>query len=182
MLGASFALPPFLDTKSLPPWIEPQTIEQREATCPSLPSFMTTTNRIIDGETAPSPIPWQISIQFRGIDGAHYCGGSVLDSKTIVTAAHCTDKSAEDYSKWTIRAGDTNKMEGQRIQIAQVIIHPDWDPEMIRNDIAIIKLSEPLTLDETVQPICLPPGELELEDGADCFASGWGATQYSKIF
>ena len=139
---------------------------------------MTSSDRIIDGETAPFPIPWQISLQYQGFTGAHTCGGSVLDSKTIVTAAHCTDSEGMDYSEWTIRAGDTNKREGQVIQIAQVINHPDWDGDIINNDIAIIKLSEPLILGENVQAICLPPGALELEDGADCYASGWGRTQY----
>ena len=179
--GVTLAHPPWIEPEALQPFIEPaQAIEPRQASCAALPNFMSITDRIIDGQEAPSPIPWQISLQYRGITGSHFCGGSVVDSKTIVTAAHCTDTEGEDYSNWKIMAGDTNKREGQTIQIAEVINHPDYDSSTINNDIAIIKLSEPLVLGDNVQTICLPDGPLELEEGADCFASGWGRTQYGK--
>ena len=143
---------------------------------------MVTSDRIVNGQDAPSPVPWQISLQAGNIAGNHWCGGSILDSKTILTAAHCVDSAGVDYSKWGIMAGTTNKNQGQRIQIAQRINHPDWDADNINNDLAILKLSEPLVLSDDVQPICLPDGPLELEDGADCYASGWGATHYGTDY
>ena len=47
---------------------------------------MKTTNygtRIIGGDKAPHPIPWQVYGKDPG------CGGTILDSTTILSAAHC---------------------------------------------------------------------------------------------
>ena len=34
--------------------------------------------------------PYQVSLQLKGILGqGHYCGGSIIDEKTILTAGHC---------------------------------------------------------------------------------------------
>ena len=101
----------------------------------------------------------------------------MLDSKTILTAAHCFDIPNEDFSKWTIRAGDVDKRKGQEVQIAEVINYPSYFEGTIGNDIAIIKLAEHLTLGDTVQAVCLPPSwdfDYQLLDGDDCYASGWG--------
>ena len=46
---------------------------------------MTTDSRlqpaeIVGGQIAPSPIPWQVSVQ---IEGNHICGGTILDTYTV---------------------------------------------------------------------------------------------------
>lgn len=49
--------------------------------------------KIVGGSiVAPNSLPFQVSIQRRpspGVDWMHYCGGSILDSNFVVTAAHC---------------------------------------------------------------------------------------------
>ena len=42
--------------------------------------------RIVQGVTAVSPIPWQAFVL---IDNSFRCGGTILDSSTILSAAHC---------------------------------------------------------------------------------------------
>ena len=46
--------------------------------------------RIVGGKDAPYPIPWQASI------GS--CGATILDAKTLLSAAHCFASSV-----WVIR-------------------------------------------------------------------------------
>ena len=43
-------------------------------------------NRIQGGTDAQAPIPWQVAVRY---NGNKYCGGTIIDAKTIVTAAHC---------------------------------------------------------------------------------------------
>ena len=54
-------------------------------------------NRIVGGKEAPSPIPWQVAILSGGIQ---FCGGTILDEFTILSAAHCSINTGN-----TVRAG-----------------------------------------------------------------------------
>lgn len=47
------------------------------------------------------------------------------------------------------------------------------------NDIALIKLSEPVTLGDHVQPACIPPADTLLSNLYPCYITGWGRL-YSK--
>ena len=62
---------------------------------------MTTASRfetaeIVGGQIAPSPIPWQVSLH----GGAH-CGGIILDTFTILSAAHCFKSDPGEFVKTT---------------------------------------------------------------------------------
>ena len=77
---------------------------------------MTTASRfepaeIVGGQKAPSPIPWQVSLQRFG--GAHFCGGIILDTFTILSAAHCFKRDSVDG--YSIRAGSTKWSSGGQV-------------------------------------------------------------------
>ena len=70
-------------------------------------TFMQNGDRIVGGEDAPSMIPWQVAI----LQGTfQFCGGTILDSCTVLTAAHCTINTGH-----SIRAGSTNKQNGGQV-------------------------------------------------------------------
>ncbi|KAF6735444.1 Chymotrypsin-C [Oryzias melastigma] len=56
----------------------------------------------------------------------------------------------------------------------RIIVHENWDSYNIRNDIALIKLSTPVTFSNTITPACLPNSGEILDDGAPCYVTGWG--------
>lgn len=58
-------------------------------------------DRIVGGDTASQPIAYQISLRRYG---NHRCGGTILDPKTVLSAAHCFDKS-ETASSFSVKAG-----------------------------------------------------------------------------
>ena len=68
-----------------------------------MPDFMLNSDRIVGGENASSMIPWQVSI------GG--CGGTILDSCTILTAAHC----GQIKPGISIRAGSLNNYNGGQV-------------------------------------------------------------------
>ena len=69
----------------------------------------------------------------------------------------------------------------QRINVKSIILNTEPgfmydESNSFINDIAILKLCWPLTLNKQVQPACLPSKTWFPEDGTeDCYVSGWGA-------
>ena len=82
-----------------------------------MPSFMTSADRIVGGEDAPSPIPWQVSVRTGSF---HFCGATILDASTLLCAAHCFYQSSA--SGKSIRAGSVQKGSGGQVSHGKLII------------------------------------------------------------
>ena len=72
-----------------------------------------------------------------------------------------------------------NKTEGteQDFAIERIYIHPKWDHHTTDNDLALIRLDHPATLNNRVNTICLPEIAYQFPPGTKCTISGWGTTQ-----
>ena len=88
-----------------------------------MPNFMTEATRfdpadIVGGRPAPSPIPWQVSVQRGDYQSGyfHFCGATILDEFTLISAAHCFDDEIGISSK-VIRAGSTKKSSGGQVSL-----------------------------------------------------------------
>ena len=67
--------------------------------------------------------------------------------------------------------------------IAKYFIHPKYThltSGYIRNDLALLKLTNTLLFNHAVQPLCLPFGLGELPYNKSCYVTGWGDTIYGK--
>ncbi|XP_023119411.1 trypsin-2-like [Amphiprion ocellaris] len=136
-------------------------------------AFATEDDKIVGGnECTPHSQPHQVSLN----SGYHFCGGSLVNEYWVVSAAHCYK------SKMDIVLGDHNRwfMDGneQIIPAAQVIPHPNYESWLVNNDIMLIKLSQPATINKYVQPVALPTGCATA--GTMCTVSGWGVTMDSS--
>lgn len=128
--------------------------------------------RVVGGTDAElNEFPYQISIQYKG---RHHCGGSILNECYILTAAHC----ARAVSDTIIIAGAHNLRQfsghEQIRHIEEFINHENSTSDVGPYDIALIKLTDPLILNEFVQPISLPRANQYPEGNA--VISGWGST------
>lgn len=48
-------------------------------------------SRVVNGQDAQRHAwPWQISLR---VNGRHICGGSIIDSRWILTASHCVERN-----------------------------------------------------------------------------------------
>ncbi|XP_029315167.1 transmembrane protease serine 3 [Cottoperca gobio] len=141
--------------------------------CGSRPQYNT---RIVGGNISrPGQFPWQVSLHFIS---EHLCGGSIITSRWVLTAAHCVYGFA-DPSMWAVHVGQTEQpVHGaQSLAVEQIIYHARYRPKGLDYDIALMKLATSLAFNGFVEPICLPNYGEEFEEGTMCWISGWGATE-----
>ncbi|XP_038629325.1 proproteinase E-like [Scyliorhinus canicula] len=142
---------------------------------PSFPPFST---RVVNGVDAkPYSWPWQISLEVgQGSYYAHTCGGSLIGRDWVVTAGHCI-QSGRSY-RVVLGEYDRAAPEGgeETIAAAKIFVHPQWNPSCLAcgNDIALIKLSKPATLNDKVKPACIPPSGDIFANDYPCYVTGWG--------
>jgi len=133
---------------------------------------------IVGGSAARrGSLPWQVSVHLYG----HFCGGTIIDKRWILSAAHCFPKG---YFNGQIVIGehDLHKTEGseQRIEVERVIRHPLYNNRNSDNDIALLRLKEDIRFDSYAQPACLPlkaNQEVDYAAGSNAIISGWGSTK-----
>jgi trypsin len=134
--------------------------------------------RIVGGEeAADGEFPWQVSLRQIGAIGAtHFCGGSVINTDWVLTAAHCCAGQTPAFMH-VVAGGiklNANEGEEQRVDIETIIGHPDYDSSDLTNDICLLKLKTPLEWTDFVQPIALPAPMEETEADTECTVTGWG--------
>ncbi|MEM9491625.1 MAG: serine protease, partial [Myxococcota bacterium] len=130
---------------------------------------------VIGGQTvSPGSRPWQVRMSVPGF--AHWCGGSLIDRRWVLTAAHCVDGwSATDI---TVTAGDHNRNQSDGTEqvraVDSIVVHPSYNDTQITNDVALVELSAAVSLNSRVQLIRMADDN----DGAGLTAtvSGWGNT------
>lgn len=136
----------------------------------SLNDFYNPRNRIVGGvEVDITERPFQLALN---VYGGQMCGATIVNADTIVTAAHCSGYSTSAYS---IRAGSTSQYQGGvEVDVKQVIIHPRYNANTFDNDIAVMKLVNPLTFSDKIQPAKLADKGFVIPDGDMVTVSGWG--------
>lgn len=116
------------------------------------------------------------------------CGASLIRPSVVLTAAHCVHN--KDPKTLMIRAGAWNTQSNDEslpfveVDVESVIIHKDFGSKSGYNDVALLFLKTPLTKENHINTVCLPPQDMEF-DNASCFVNGWGqensGSKYSEV-
>ena len=146
--------------------------------------------RIVGGSiVVPHSIPWQALLTVHTKSGnlrhRSTCGGSLINENWLITASHCVSNNPFQVD---IEFGRHNLVSEesftkQKRNAKSIFLHPIFQDKYsylhIRDmdaDIALVKLSAPVTINDYVRPICLPGVNDTFNEYNLCKISGWGRT------
>lgn len=158
-------------------------------------------DRIVGGtETDIDEFPWIAQIQYRKADrtiGSH-CGGSLINDRFVITAAHCVRKVPQTWQLVQVRLGEYDTRSNPdcndfitgsvcndpyvEVAVSQIIVHPEYlaDAKHQPNDIALLKLQTAVRYTNYIKPVCLPAPTLRTLDwtGHALEVAGFGKTEF----
>lgn len=99
------------------------------------------TTNIVGGHVS-NTADWQFYTQILSSTGSTaFCGGSYIGEKYVLTAAHCVRNKAAETLNVKVAGFKLGGTDGDRISVNQVFIHPQYDRQTIKNDVALLELS-----------------------------------------
>lgn len=147
--------------------------------------------RIVGGtETKPGAWPWMAAIYLHGTKRREFwCGGSLVGTRHVLTAAHCTRDSKQrpfPARQFSVRLGDVDLARDDEpsrpitVRVISVKAHEQFSRVGFYNDIAVLVLADDVQKSKYVIPVCLPPPHLARNqfDGKLATVVGWGTTRY----
>jgi len=175
----SFPLPSYLSLFIICLMLVPETVQSSE--CGLKNSPVRGQNRIYNGKEAEvNEWPWIASL---GTSRSQFCGGAVIGEEWIITAAHCLlGKKPENLKIYLGEHDTTTDSETDKTEVYDVkdfIVHEKFHVPPYRNDIAVVKVSRSIDLNQHT-PVCLP-GENENFEGSTVTALGWGGISINGI-
>ncbi|TRY82328.1 hypothetical protein DNTS_000060 [Danionella cerebrum] len=140
------------------------------------PTYTPIDSRVVGGsDVIANSWPWQVSLQYQsGSSFYHTCGGTLIDSQWVLTAAHCIGSRTYRVYLGKHNLALSSESGSLAITPAKIIVHENWDSYNIRNDIALIKLPSPVTFSDKISPACLPDSGVTLPNNFPCYVTGWG--------
>ncbi|CAH1270981.1 F2 [Branchiostoma lanceolatum] len=144
--------------------------------------------RVVGGtEAAKGAWPWLVAIYQERRQGVQLvCGGALIAKDWVLTAAHCLERRRERVSPDQLyvvageHARDQEEGTEQYVYVQEYHVPPEYRPDRLDYDIALLKLSTPSQLGPFVRTLCLPKGNLrdsyQTRAGSTVLFAGWGAT------
>ncbi|KAM7349854.1 trypsin-1-like [Cochliomyia hominivorax] len=137
--------------------------------------------RIIGGHVALENYPFVASLLADTIFGRfHSCGGSIINERTVVTAAHCLFYTSARSVK--VHVGDKTRAvnEGEVYNVEAIYYHEKWTSATQDYDVGLVRIEGSFTFGPHIQPIQLATPRDRIKDGSYATVLGWGFTSINE--
>ncbi|CAG7733159.1 unnamed protein product [Allacma fusca] len=137
------------------------------------PSLTSDDARIVRGNDASlGQFPYQVTLASKS--GNLLCGGSLVTSILVMTAAHCVHGKSPENIRVISGNHKLNTVDDheQVVNVNRIEVHEGYRFQDYRNDIAVIFLSTEITLNMYANTIAIPTEDTKFENSA--IVSGWG--------
>lgn len=135
--------------------------------------------KIVGGNKAPKgKWPGQVGLLQSNVSNnanAQFCGGSLIKSRWVITAAHCVDFLQFLDEVQILTGTQSLNKGGKRRNVADIFIHVNWDPNTNDYDLAIIKLQNNVN-GSKYAIASKKQGNKYIKPGKKAFITGWGHT------
>ncbi|CAJ1065451.1 transmembrane protease serine 13a [Xyrichtys novacula] len=137
------------------------------------------TSRIIGGSQAEvGRWPWQLSLHYKG---SHICGAVLIAPDFALSAAHCFPRGTVVPADWQLYGGVVSLDElSSPYLVERIVVNENYNTTTNNHDIALLKLTAPVSFNDQVQPACLPAFDVPLPHGTQCWTSGFGTTDEGR--
>uniref|UniRef100_A0A1Q3FNW4 Putative trypsin-like serine protease n=1 Tax=Culex tarsalis TaxID=7177 RepID=A0A1Q3FNW4_CULTA len=145
-------------------------------------------SRIIGGVNAKSgEIPWHVAIY---VEDQYQCGGSIISSRSILTAAHCLTKenTNETLEADLLRVyigivNLANKNDHFYHRASSAVLHPDYNSAQHTTDIGILKLTRDIIFNNFIKPVCLYGNTTDISAFYNRYGkvAGWGMNRNGVV-
>jgi secreted trypsin-like serine protease len=128
--------------------------------------------RIVGGFNAgTTQFPYQVSL--RTAANFHFCGGSIINNRWALSAAHCTIGRAQNAVRVVVGTVFLNSGGVSHVS-SRIVNHPSYNAQTIANDVSVVQTATTIGFNAQVQPIAL--GSAFVGGGVAAVVSGWGGT------
>ncbi|XP_052219913.1 uncharacterized protein LOC127837120 [Dreissena polymorpha] len=120
--------------------------------------------------------PWKVRVQIQREKAVSICGGTIIDQRWILSAAHCfADNETLGAVTGVIVHVGSQDLSRQVLKFRpdQIIFHPSFNSTSYDYDLALLLMNDKI-VNEEVQPACLPDESIPYNlTGLRCHVSGW---------
>lgn len=123
---------------------------------------------IVGGGSASEKYGFVASLQ--STSGQHFCGGSLVSERWVVTAAHCVASDIQPYQIQVRVGSDDRSSGGSLVGASHIVIHPYYSGSAGPYDIAMVRLAQ------TVRHAPVTMSTSSPQAGTSTRLLGWGQT------
>ena len=129
--------------------------------------------RIVGGEKVTTD-KYPYAVYLVNADGYQFCGGVLIDSDSVLTAAHCAEAIPQDELAVVAGRLDKSTDAGMRVDVTDVWVHPQFEAPWRGDDVGVLTLGQPVPY--RAAGVAGPDDAQLYEPGTMATVVGWGRT------